>query len=134
MAVVNPYDPGTPVPLTTYTGSLGDWRAMMKFKPWKDLIEQEVTYNPQWLPDLAPWILPEEKVKDDIPIVQTIVADPWIDPDNGNGPNGTNGNGTVDADTWVDPDTVQSIVAGVDTNGSVIKSPVLVIPVDADES
>ena len=127
MAIVNPYDPGTPVPLPTYTGAPGDWSAMMKWKPWELLdMEQDPTFNPQWLPNLSPWLLPKEKIKDDIPIVKTTVADEWDDPDkgngtNGNGPNGTNGtitNGGTGDIIWTDPDTGESIVYGVDTGGT----------------
>ena len=108
MAVIrNPYDAGTPVPLPTYTGAPGDRRAMMKFKPWEDLIEQEVTFNPQWLPHLPYGMLPEEKIKDDIPIVKTIVP-----AGNGtNGTNGTNGNGT---------NGTNGTLTGINGNGDII--------------
>ena len=128
MAVIrNPYDPGIPVPLPTYGGSLGDWRAMMEFEPWKQLIEQKVTFNPQWLPNIPPWMVK----KDDPVVVDPVVVDPWIDPDNGvtvNGDNGGTGNGGTGNGgagnggageiIWTDPDTGESIVYGVDTGGT----------------
>ena len=116
MAVINPYNPGTPVPLPTYTGAPGDWSAMMKWKPWESLDRyQDPTFNPQWLPDLAPWILPEETPAPDIPIIP-VVEDEWVDPDaGGNGINGVNGNGTTGTDTGIDT----GIDTGVDTGTAI---------------
>ena len=92
MAGVNPYDPGTPVPLPTYTGAPGDWSALMKFKPWELLdMEQDPTFNPQWLPDLAPWMLPEAKEKVPLVIPPPPTSE-WTNPDTG-GVITYNGNG-----------------------------------------
>lgn len=98
------YNPGTPVPLPTYGGAPGDWKAIMEFKPWEDIDRyQDVTWNPQLLPDLSFLRAIEEETPPPLTIPPPPPPVSWQNPDTGEII--TYGGGAGGGTGWADPDT-----------------------------